>query len=85
MKTYISYTATIRMWNDNKNEVKEMKFDHPDIKTLKENIKFVFNSNRAEYNGEYSISIEKYELLSIGMCWCGRCEYTIKDDKLYII
>ena len=85
MKNYISYTAIIKMQN-NENKVKEMKIDHPDIKTLKENIKFVFNANRAEYNGEYSIGIGKY--------LCGYCgefiriesnDYIIKGNRLYKI
>ena len=79
------YTAVIKMQN-NENKVKEMKFDCPDIKILKENIKFVFNSNRTEYNGEYSISIDKY--------LCGYCgefiriesnNYIIKGNRLYKI
>ena len=84
MKNY-SYTATIRMWND-KNEVKEIKFDNSDLNELKKDIISIFNANRAEYNGEYSIGIGKY--------LCGYCgefiriesnDYIIKGNRLYKI
>ena len=83
MKNY-SYTATIRMWND-KNEVKEIKFDNSDLNELKKDIISIFNANRAEYPKEPSVYIEKFEMLSCGTASCGYCEYNIKDDKLYMI
>lgn len=68
MKNY-SYTATIRMWNDN--EVKEIKFDNSDLNELKKDIISIFNANRAEYPKEQHVYIEKFEMLSCGAASCG--------------
>lgn len=86
MKKY-SYTATIRMWND-KNEVKEIKFDNSDLNELKKDIISIFNANNSmliERNILKNLVFILRNLRCYRAVLCGYCEYNIKDDKLYMI
>ena len=78
-----NYKAVINMSNGT--NIKSMIFDHPNLKTLKKDIKFIYNANKGEYPNEYRIDIIKYSLIDEKMKTISLDEYRIKGNRLYKI
>lgn len=74
MANYFYYKVEMTLKNGDNNVIKT--FDHPDLKMLKDDIKYIYSLNKNEYP-ECSVKIMKY--------FCSKdCSIRIEDNDYYI-